>query len=579
MSTSQGHRRRRARDRGPAAAGAAALPVPAPQAAQGHRVRPRGRHHPGPLRRVRPDRRRRRRQAGARRAAARPRAHLPRQPGRSEPDDLAVEAARFRPAFRHLALLVQVPGVDLDGAHGGREGRAARRRRAGHPRRARRRRAAWLADFAPDRYRVGSVQDALPDGAADLDEAQRALPGRPGRRPRASERPGGRRRLAGPHLPHRPGARACPRQTPSRPSTSRSSAGPTGPRAGWLLASLEPGFVVDACGGRVRRRAVTAMRQAEVGMSVGLQRLRDDAARHPRGRRRQGRGPGRRRRRRSRSTAAPARLLGEVGQPARRAQAAITERSARPSRAAPMPDGPEVASCARSSTELGARIDGLRRAPGRGRGRARGAAAAHPQPARPGRARRRRGGQRHRAHVGRARRPTHAERAGSAGRTGRSARRWACSTSPPAPRSPAPASPSTAAPAPRSSARSSTSSSSIHTREHGMTEIWPPAAGQRGLGARHGPDPGQGRPDVRRDARRAVPGAHRRGAGHQHPPRRDHRGGPSCPSATSPTRPASGARPARPAQGRAASCASTSSTRSRWSASSARTTRTRRSSG
>src|SRR4029079_5802955 len=27
--------------------------------------------------------------------------------------DVAVEAARFRPAFRHLALLVQVPGVDV----------------------------------------------------------------------------------------------------------------------------------------------------------------------------------------------------------------------------------------------------------------------------------------------------------------------------------------------------------------------------------------------------------------------------------------------------------------------------------
>ena len=52
----QGHRRDRPCHRGAAAAGAAALPVPAPQAAQGHRVRPRGRHHPGPVRRVRPDR-------------------------------------------------------------------------------------------------------------------------------------------------------------------------------------------------------------------------------------------------------------------------------------------------------------------------------------------------------------------------------------------------------------------------------------------------------------------------------------------------------------------------------------------
>ena len=78
----QGHRGRRARDRRAAAARAAALPVPAPQAAQAHRVRPRGRHHPGPVRRVRPHRRGHGRPRGAWRAAARPGAHLPPEPGR-----------------------------------------------------------------------------------------------------------------------------------------------------------------------------------------------------------------------------------------------------------------------------------------------------------------------------------------------------------------------------------------------------------------------------------------------------------------------------------------------------------------
>ena len=48
---------------------------------------------------------------------------------------------------------------------------------------------------------------------------------------------------------------------------------------------------------------------------------------------------------------------------------------------------------------------------------------------------------------------------------------------------------------------------------------------QPGLGAWHRADPGQGRPDVRRDARRPVPDPDGRGAGHQHPPRRDHRCG------------------------------------------------------
>ena len=47
------------------------------------------------------------------------------------------------------------------------------------------------------------------------------------------------------------------------------------------------------------------------------------------------------------------------------------------------------------------------------------------------------------------------------------------------------------------------------------------AAGQRGLRAGHRPAAGQGRADVRRRARRAVPDSHRRGAGHQPLSRRD----------------------------------------------------------
>ncbi len=65
----------------------------------------------------------------------------------------------------------------------------------------------------------------------------------------------------------------------------------------------------------------------------------------------------------------------------------------------------------------------------------------------------------------------------------------------------------------------------VHTREHGFTEIWPPCGGQHRVRPRHGPDPGQGRPDVRRHPRRPVPGPHGRGPGHQPPPRRDPRGG------------------------------------------------------
>ena len=90
-----------------------ALPVPAPQTQQGDRLRPIRRHDPAPVRRVRPDRRRGRGQPAARRAAARPGADLRPVAGGCRRPIRGVEAARFRPPFAHLALLLQVPGPDI----------------------------------------------------------------------------------------------------------------------------------------------------------------------------------------------------------------------------------------------------------------------------------------------------------------------------------------------------------------------------------------------------------------------------------------------------------------------------------
>ena len=110
-----------------------------------------------------------------------------------------------------------------------------------------------------------------------------------------------------------------------------------------------------------------------------------------------------------------------------------------------------------------------------------------------------------------------------AGRTGSSARRSASSTTPAAPRSrvrlPGLQGRRLGAPAradqlvPRRP----------HPRERDDRGL---AAGRRQHGQRdgHRPDPGQGRPDVRRHPRRAVPGPDRRGPGHQPASRRDPRG-------------------------------------------------------
>ena len=94
-----------------------------PAAGERDRVRPRGhRRGPAPVRRVRPAGRRDRRPRGqgraARRASTRSSATRcsTRRPTSSRP------RGAFRPAFAHLALLVQVPGVDVHGAGRGREG-------------------------------------------------------------------------------------------------------------------------------------------------------------------------------------------------------------------------------------------------------------------------------------------------------------------------------------------------------------------------------------------------------------------------------------------------------------------------
>ncbi len=89
--------------------------------------------------------------------------------------DPAVEATRFRPAFRHLALLIQIPGVDIDARMAAEKGAPLDAEEAAILAERTRVARAWLETFAPDRYRV-EVQDQLSSAAvADLSEAQRVF--------------------------------------------------------------------------------------------------------------------------------------------------------------------------------------------------------------------------------------------------------------------------------------------------------------------------------------------------------------------------------------------------------------------
>jgi lysyl-tRNA synthetase, class I len=150
--------------------------------------------------------------------------------------DVAAEAALYRPAFSHLAMLVQIPGVDVAArvrAEKGtdltpREGEILAEREAAA--------RQWLDGHAPERVII-RVQEVLPDVTAELDDAQRRLL----ERLATVEAPSGDDWQTAIFTTAQdlglPAGRAFD-------AIYRAFLGRTnGPRAGWLLASLDPGFV------------------------------------------------------------------------------------------------------------------------------------------------------------------------------------------------------------------------------------------------------------------------------------------------------------------------------------------------
>jgi lysyl-tRNA synthetase class 1 len=151
--------------------------------------------------------------------------------------DVEAEAAAFRPSFSQLAFLLQVPGADIPALMASEKGTALDEREAAIL--AERLAAArvWLDDYAPERARM-RVQDVLPEVAADLDPAQRAF-------------------LA--TLAEEPAAHSGDDWQAAIFETAKAGGLPAGrafaalylaflgrsngPRAGWLLAGLEPDFV------------------------------------------------------------------------------------------------------------------------------------------------------------------------------------------------------------------------------------------------------------------------------------------------------------------------------------------------
>ena len=173
--------------------------------------------------------------------------------------DVMAEADAFRPSFAHLAFLLQVPGSDVAGRMAAEKGSALTPSEAANLDERVAAARVWLEDYAPERARM-RVQDALPEAAASLDPAQRAFLG----------------------------ARAGNADGPAKPATGDAWQGaifttaaalglapgrafaalylsflgrPNGPRAGWLLAGLDPGFVAR----RLREAAVSGATMSPAG--------------------------------------------------------------------------------------------------------------------------------------------------------------------------------------------------------------------------------------------------------------------------------------------------------------------------
>jgi lysyl-tRNA synthetase, class I len=168
--------------------------------------------------------------------------------------DVAAEAAAFRPAFGHLAMLIQIPEVNVvDRVEAEKGSPLTERERAILDERAVAARA-WLETYAPESARLTVHHEAVPEAAAELHEDQRAF-------------------LAGlaDHAEAEPPASgdawqalifdvAAAHDVPGRRAFEaiyRAFLGrANGPRAGWLLASLDPVFV------RERAREASGWTQA-----------------------------------------------------------------------------------------------------------------------------------------------------------------------------------------------------------------------------------------------------------------------------------------------------------------------------
>jgi lysyl-tRNA synthetase class 1 len=157
--------------------------------------------------------------------------------------DVAAAAAAFRPAFAHLAMLLQIPGVDIAARMVDEKGSALTELESGVLAERIASARAWLDSYAPERARLAVRHDAVPDEVAGLDSEQRRYLAALAVAAAAEKPASGDAwqtlifRVAG-EL-ELPGGRAFGALYAA--FLGRSN----GPRAGWLLSGLEAAFVLE----------------------------------------------------------------------------------------------------------------------------------------------------------------------------------------------------------------------------------------------------------------------------------------------------------------------------------------------
>jgi lysyl-tRNA synthetase class 1 len=161
----------------------------------------------------------------------------------TDPAVVAQRAAAFRLAFAHVAFLVQQPGVDLMGSAEAEKGSALTRLEADLLIERATSAGRWLEAYAPEVARVSVRTDGLPAEASALDNALRAFLGELAERVRRPDAPSSGAEwqaliFEATKALDLPAGRAFA-------AIYAAFLGRTnGPRAGWLLASLDRDFVI-----------------------------------------------------------------------------------------------------------------------------------------------------------------------------------------------------------------------------------------------------------------------------------------------------------------------------------------------